>query len=108
MQTRFVLVAEHDMDLVSNDIKTAFLYSDLKPTEDIYLRHPNGVTDDIMSSIVQFKKCSYGLLQASKCFDEHLSSRLLSMGFVFCISDAEVFTLSRGGQQVILLKYVND
>ena len=30
------------------------------------------------------------------------------MGFVRCISDAEVFTLSRGGQQVILLKHVDD
>ena len=51
------LVAEHELDLVSHDIKTAFLYPDLKPTENIYLRRPNGVTDDVMPSIVKLKKC---------------------------------------------------
>jgi hypothetical protein len=50
----------------------------------------------------------YGLPQASKHFDEHLSTRLLAMGFVRCISDSEVFTLSRGGEQVVLLKHVDD
>ena len=30
------------------------------------------------------------------------------MGFARCVSDAEVFTLSRGGEQVILLKHVDD
>ena len=30
------------------------------------------------------------------------------MGFVRCVSDAEMFTLSRGGEQVILLKHVDD
>ena len=53
----FSLVAQHDFDLVSHDIKTAFLYSDLKPEEDIYLRRPNGVGDDIMPLIVKLKKC---------------------------------------------------
>ena len=51
------LAAEHDLDLVSHDIKTAFLYSDLKANEDIYLHRPIGVTDEIMPAIVQLKKC---------------------------------------------------
>ena len=102
------LAAKHDMDLISHDIKTAFLYSDLETDENIYLRRPNGVTDDVMPPIVQLQKCLYGLPQASKYFDEHLSARLLSIGFVRFISDAEVFTLSRNGEQVILLKHVDD
>jgi hypothetical protein len=75
------LAAEHDLDLVSHDIKTAFLYSDLKPEENIFLRRPTGVSDDIMPYIVQLKKYLHGLPQASKYFDEHLSARLLAMGF---------------------------
>ena len=51
------LAAEHYLDLVSHDIKTAFLYSDLKPEENIHLRRPAGVTDDITLLIVQLKKC---------------------------------------------------
>ena len=94
------IAAEHDLDLVSHDIKTAFLYSDVKPNEDIYLRRPNGVTDDIMPAIVQLKKCLHGLPQASKYFDDHF----LTIGFTRCVSDAEVFILSRGGEHVILSK----
>ena len=102
------IAAEHDLDLVSHDIKTAFLYSDLKPEENIFLRRPTGVSDNIMPYIVQLKKCLYGLPQASKYFDEHLSSRLLAMGFQRCISDAEMFVLSRAGEKVILSKHVDD
>ena len=80
----------------------------MKTNEKIYLRHPTGVTDDVMPQIVQLKKCLYGLPQASKYFDEHLSSRLLALGFFWCVSDAEVFLLSRGGEQVILSKHVDD
>ena len=54
------------MDLVSHDIKTAFLCSDLKPTEDIYIRRPPGVDNNIMPFIVKLKKCLYGLPKASK------------------------------------------
>ena len=100
--------AEHDLDLISHDSKTAFSYLDLKPNEDIYLRRPNGVTDDIMLAIVQLKKCLYGLPQASKYFDDHLSSRLLALDFTRSVSDAEAFILSRGGEHVILTKHADD
>jgi hypothetical protein len=81
------LAAEHDMDLVSHDVKTAFLYPSLKPEEFIYLRRPNGSDNTIMPAIVQLKKCLYGLPQASKYFDEHLSSVLINIGFKRLISD---------------------
>ena len=61
-----------------------------------------------MPHIVQLKKCFYGLPQASKYFDDLLSSRLLTVGFVRCVSDAVVFTLSHGGEQVILSIHVDD
>ena len=54
------LAAEHDLDIVSHDIKTAFLYSDLKPN-DIYLSSATSVIDDIMPYIVKLKKRLYGL-----------------------------------------------
>ena len=100
--------AEHDLDVVLHDIKTAFPYSDLQPNEDIYLRRPTGFTDNIMPHIVKLKKCLYGVPQASKYFDGHLSSDLLAMAFIRCISDAEVFSLPRGGKQVIMSKHVDD
>ena len=102
------LAAEHDLDLVSHDIKTAFLYSDLQRNEDIYLHRLNGVTDEIKPPIVQLKKCLYGLPEASKYSDEQLSSRLLAMGFKRLVSDVEIFLLTRDGEYVILLKHIDD
>ena len=89
-------------------MKTAFLYPSLKPEEFIYLRRPNGADNSIMPAIVQLKKCLYGLPQASKYFGEHLSSVLINIGFKRLISDSEVFTLTRGSEQVILTKHVDD
>ena len=96
------------MDLVSNDIKTAFLYSSLKPEEKNYLKRPAGANDEVMPPIFQLVKCIYGLPQASKYFDNHLSSTLLSIGFTRCIADSEVFLLQRGTDKVILIKYVDN
>ena len=80
---------------VCSDTRTAFLLSDLKPNENIYIRRPTGVTDEILLYIVQLKKCLYGLPQASKYFDEHLSSQLLDMGAIRCVSDADMFIFLR-------------
>ena len=89
----FSVAATLDLDLVSHDIKTAFLYPSLKANEDIYLRRPAGATDDIMPPIIKLLKCFYGLPQASKYFDEHLSARLLKLGFSRCSSDNQLFVL---------------
>ena len=104
----FSVAASLDLDLVSHDIKTAFLYPSLKENEDIYLRRPAGATDEIMPPIVKLLKCVYGLPQASKYFDEHLSATLLKLGFSRCISDNQLFLLRRGNDFVYLLKHVDD
>ena len=61
-----------------------------------------------MPTIVQLKTCLYGLPQASKYFDDHLSETLLNIGFKRCITDSEVFILSRAGEVVYLTKHVDD
>ena len=61
-----------------------------------------------MPPIVRHQKYLYDFPQVSKCFDDHLSFRLIASGFTRCISDAKVFILSRGGKQVILPKHVDN
>jgi hypothetical protein len=80
----------------------------LKPAEKIYLRRPKGATDEDMPPIVELLKCIYGLPQASKYFDEHISERLLAMGFTRCISDDQVFVKKVDNEYVYLLKHVDD
>jgi hypothetical protein len=71
------VAATLDLDLNTHDVKTAFLHPSLKPEEKIYLRRPKGATDDQMPPIVELLKCIYGLPQASKYFDEHISETSL-------------------------------
>ena len=41
-------------------------------------------------------------------FDDHLSATLHNIGFKRCITDSEVFILSRAGEIVYLTKHVDD
>ena len=60
------LFAEHDLEMESIDVKTAFLYLELDESEVIYMRRPKGLTDDDMPLIVRLRKCIYGLPQAAE------------------------------------------
>ena len=102
------IATEDDLDLVSHDIKSAFLYSSLKPEEKIFLKRPSGTSDDISPPVVQLVKCIYELPQAFKYFDYHLSSTLLLIGFTRCITGSEVFILKRDSEKVILVKHADD
>ena len=95
-----IFAAEYDLYLTSHNIKTAFLYSDLQPDENIYLRRPTGVTDDIIPYIIKFKKNIYMV------FGKHRNTLMLIFHSTprheFC-TDAEMFILERPDEKVILL-----
>ena len=74
--TRLLLgiIAEHDLDLCSFDVKTAFLYTRLNEfSESIYMRRPKRFSDTEMPAIVRLLGGLYGLDIASKLFEEHFS-----------------------------------
>ena len=88
------IIAEHDLDLHSFDVKTAFLYTRLNEfSESIYMRRPEGFSDTEMPAIVRLLRVPYGLDIASKLFEEHFSNTLTTMGFKRLISDPQVFRL---------------
>ena len=91
--TRLLLgiIAEHDLNLRSFDVKTAFLYTRLNEfSEGIYMRHPKGFSDTKMPAIVRLLGGLYGLDIASKLFEEHFSKTITTMGFKCLISDQHV------------------
>ena len=104
----FLSAATLDYDIDSHDVKTAFLHPSLKPDEKIYLRRPKGATDEDMPPVVELLKCIYGLPQAAKYFDEHVTSRLLAMGFKRCVSDSQLFILDKNNEKLLLIKHVDD
>ncbi len=69
------------MEIESIAVKSAFLYSNLKEGEIIYMRLPAGLTDD-MPEIVQLNKCIYGMPEASAYFHEHSDAALKSFGCI--------------------------
>jgi hypothetical protein len=109
--TRLLLgiIAEHDLDLRSFDVKTAFLYTRLNEfSEGIYMRRPKGFSDAEMPAIVRLLGGLYGLDIASKLFEEHFSKTLTTMGFKRLISDPQVFRLDKDGDFCLLSTFVDD
>ena len=99
-----------DLEIEGWDICQAFLYSDLKPNEEIYMKSPPGVPESLMPKIVKLDKCIYGLPQASAYFQEHLTSNLLKIGFKKLISDQCVFIKNILNTQefIIISTHVDD
>ena len=82
------IIAEHDLDLLSFDVKPAFLYTRFNEfSEWIYMRRPEGTSDTEMPAIVRLLRGLYGLDIASKLFEEHFSNTLTTKGFKRLISD---------------------
>lgn len=70
--------ASSDMDIITFDVKTAFLHGHLD--EDIYMYQPVGYNDNT-GRVCKLKKSIYGLKQAPRNWNEKFSSYLKSIGF---------------------------
>ena len=107
---RFLLavVAEKDLDYLSLDVKTAFLYPPLHPDDKVWMKRPKGITDSQMPPVVELHKAIYGLPKASQYFEEFLSAQLIKLGFVRTVSDKQLFVLRRDGNICYLSTHVDD
>lgn len=101
----FALAAAQKMKLKQFDIKTAFLYGDLK--ENVYMRQPIGYEDGT-SNVCKLKRSLYGLKQASRCWNEKFINFIRSFEFVACDADPCVFLRRKDNEVAILAIYVDD
>ncbi|SPR00245.1 unnamed protein product (mitochondrion) [Plasmodiophora brassicae] len=89
------------------DVKTAFLYADLK--EDVYIQQPKGMEDDDHPDWVwKLNKSIYGLKQASLEFYKHLVTAFLKGGFEQCKSDPCLLKKVDGDDVVFVAFHVDD
>ena len=102
------IAAIEDMEMESIDVKSAFLYSNLKDGEIIYMRRPAGLTDADMPEIVQLNKCIYGMPEASAYFHEHSDAALKSFGCIPTPEDDCVYVLDYKGERAYISKHVDD
>ena len=107
---RLVLAIEaaKDLDIMQLDIKTAFLYGDLK--EEIYLEQPEGfVIPGKEKEVCRLHKGIYGLKQASRVWNLKFNNFLINFGLKRCISDPCVYYREQpDGEFTIVIIYVDD
>ena len=100
-----------DWEIKAMDVKTAFLYRELK--EEIHMEQPEGfVVKGQEKKVCKLVKSIYGLKQARRVWYELMVDTLRrKLGFERIHSDAGVYILRwQGGNQtkIILILYVND
>ena len=87
------------------DVKCAFLNGDL--AKDIYMQQPQCFATN-PSLVCMLKKSLYGLKQAPEAWYAKIDGFLLSLNFVRCNSDPNVYLKLIHGSLMIIFLYVDD
>jgi len=89
------------------DVQNAFLHGVLE--EEVYMKQPPGFeSSDAPNYVCKLDKAIYGLKQAPRAWYSRLSTKLISLGFVFSKSDTSLFIYNKGGITIYMLIYVDD
>lgn len=105
IRTIFALAAIRNMKMKQFDVKTAFLYGDLK--EDVYMKQPIGY-DDGSGRVCKLVKSLYGLKQASRCWNDKFTHFIKKFEFEESDADSCVFVRKKNDDMIILAIYVDD
>lgn len=97
--------AQHNLQIIQLDIKTAFLYGEL--VEDIYMTVPEGLTCNT-NKVCKLNKSLYGLKQSPRCWNYKFDSVLKKFGLVNSKADQCVYVGTINGEKCYLCLYVDD
>lgn len=89
IRTLLATAAEHDLEMVQFDVKTAFLNGDLQ--EEIYMDIPEGITPSNENYVCRLLKPLYGLKQSSRQWNMKFDSLLKQFTFVPSSADPCVY-----------------
>lgn len=99
------VAAQNNFKMKQFDIKTAFLYGDLK--EELFMMPPKGLKCD-PGLVCKLKKSLYGLKQSPRCWNEKFNSFLENFGFIRSNADRCVYQGEFHNVRVLLILYVDD
>lgn len=97
---------KHDLDLITLDVKNAFLYGDIG--YEVFIEIPSGVAYDRKKYAFRLKKSLYGLKTSSRSWFERLRSAILDMKYVESRLDQCIFYKRDGDNLAIVVIYVDD
>lgn len=103
LKSLFAIAASKNSEIVTFDVKTAFLYGELD--DDIYMCIPDGY-DKEPNKICKLNKALYGLKQAPITWNKTFTKTMLKLGLIPTKTDRCVFTNT--SKSVIIAIYVDD
>jgi len=102
-------VTQEDLEMISFDVRTAFLYGELK--EKIYMEIPEGVnTEDVCKKedmVCELNKAMYGLKQAPRCWNSKIKEFLQKFDFKETEADKCVFVGKYKDHTILLAIFVD-
>lgn len=105
IRTLLALSAAKNFQLMTFDVKTAFLNGELREDENIFMRVPSGM-DVEESKVLKLKKSLYGLRQSPRRWNETFLKTMKEMGFVQAKNEPCIFR--NNDSSVVLAIYVDD
>lgn len=97
--------ANEDLDMIQFDVRTAFLYGELK--ENIWIELPQGPWKD-EDRVVKLAKSLYGLKQSPHCWNEKFNSTLKNFNMKQSDVDDCIYIGEMDKQKIYLALYVDD
>ncbi|UYV73960.1 hypothetical protein LAZ67_11001597 [Cordylochernes scorpioides] len=107
LRTIVALATQQNLTIKTYDVKTAYLYGELKET--VYMRQPDGfIQKGEENKVCKLEKSLYGLPQSGKCWNKKINEILYQLGMIRTKCDPCVYKLQRGEEYAILGLYVDD
>lgn len=103
LKSLFAIAASKEYEMITFDVKTAFLYGELK--EDIFMTIPEGYEKQ-PNKVCHLKKALYGLKQAPITWNKKFTETMLKLGLKPTKTDQCVF--STEDKSIIVAIYVDD
>ncbi|XP_019156522.1 PREDICTED: uncharacterized protein LOC109153165 [Ipomoea nil] len=106
IRTLLAVTTSKDWNIHQMDVNNAFLHDDLN--EDVYMVLPPGFQSEKPNQVCKLLRSLYGLKQASRQWNEKLSSALLQIGFQQSKTEPSLLTKGVDDNFIALLIYVDD
>lgn len=105
IRAMLAFAAKENLAIQQIDIKTAFLNSPIE--EEVYVEQPEGfLISGRETYVCKLKRCLYGLKQASRAWNQHITAILLKLGFNQSEQDPCIFYHKE--KQEYLMVWVDD